>query len=292
MSINSLLSNPIILDELQTIVNNYIPPSQEGITTLVNTDNNFDLSVLGNVGTVNLSNELTLNQITSAVIGNNEAAKLDITNNELDLKLQVTGGVNPNIILNEDSASLKISSINSVILDSSGNLNFNNVLLKTNNMLNPFLLDGTNGQLLKTDGNNNLSWVNSSSFSLPMGLKNIFQTSIQQPVAENTVLELYNSDISGFTVGKKILITVNFTFYTDDLVNAIVLVKVDNVLAKSINTSINNVFVHTYRGFTVNYLNTSTTQNLSIIIETNGSLGTTFYTDGADYISVVINEIQ
>jgi len=60
MSINSIITNPVILDSLKVAIGG---GGGSGITSLVNTDNNVSVSVDGSVGTVNLDPSISLESL-------------------------------------------------------------------------------------------------------------------------------------------------------------------------------------------------------------------------------------
>lgn len=60
MSINSIVTNPVILDSLKVAIGG---GGGSGITSLDNTDNNVSVSVVGSVGTVNLEPSINLESL-------------------------------------------------------------------------------------------------------------------------------------------------------------------------------------------------------------------------------------
>lgn len=56
MSIDTLISNPVIINELKTVFGG----STGGITTINNTDTNLAISTIGSISTINFENDLTV----------------------------------------------------------------------------------------------------------------------------------------------------------------------------------------------------------------------------------------
>jgi hypothetical protein len=277
MSINSLLSNPTILNELVTIVNDYIPPSGQGINSLINTDGNVNDGVIGTVGNINLENNITI----SGLITDNSKAPNIYNDNDIILSKDTTS-------LNIKSNEISFNVGNSVFSLDDANLTFSNLSLVTNSMKNPFSTDGSNNQVLQTDGNNNLSWVDLSLGA--GGIKYIGHSLIQCPVANSPSLEIYRSTYNGFTVGATSLIEINFTFYISAAVSSGVNVNITvNGDPYTIQTFISSSNVHYYRGFTIDVVNTGESQE--IVIDLSG-VGVTFYTDNTDYVNVLVTEKQ
>jgi hypothetical protein len=277
MSINSLLSNPTILNELVTIVNDYIPPSGQGINSLINTDGNVNDGVIGTVGNINLEDNITISGLTT----DNSKAPNIYNDNDIILSKDTTS-------LNIKSNEISFNVGNSVFSLDDANLTFSNLSLVTNSMKNPFSTDGSNNQVLQTDGNNNLSWVDLSLGA--GGMKYIGSALIQCPIANSPSLEIYRNTFNGFTVGGTSLIEINFTFYISAAVSSGVNINITvNGDPYTIQTFISSSNVHYYRGFTIDVVNTGESQE--IVIDLSG-VGVTFYTDISDYVNVLVTEKQ
>ena len=277
MSINSLLSNTTILKELTTIVNDYIPPSGPGINSLINTDENVNVGVIGTVGNIDLQNDIT---ITSLITDNSKAPSI-YNDNDITLFKDTTS-------LNLKSNEISCNVGNSVFSLDDTNLTFTNMSLVTNSMKNPFSTDGSNNQVLQTDGNNNLSWVDLSVGT--GGLKYIGSSLSQCPVINSPSLEIFRNTYNGFTVGATSLIEINFTFYFSAAVASIVNINITvNGDPYTIQSYANASDVHYYRGFTIDVVNTGESQEIVIDLS---SPGVTFYTDNTDYVNVLVTEKQ
>jgi len=282
MSINSLTSNPTILNELLNKVEEAIPTTT--IKTLSNTDENVVVTVLDFVGTVNLSTNLNLNSTESAKI---TTPSITSTGQTLTIQASPNGNYSE-IILGTDYAALSINSdLNGVLIEQGSVTLTDNVNLKLNNMVNPFNLDGSNGQLLGTDGNNNIQ------FYYPVTTnKNIYNNYFNQnPSSGSGSLGLFSNIINGFTLGKKSTVEVAFSFFQDG-----------TTAPFNIYVSLGGVTqtIQSFSTLTLNHLpykvifqfdNTSNSQNLTVTLTTSPPNDPQlFYIDGGDYISVNVYE--
>jgi hypothetical protein len=276
MSINSLLSNPTILNELVTIVNDYIPPSGTGINSLINVDGNVNDGVIGTVGNIDLENDITITGLTT----DNSKAPNIYNDNDIILSKDTTS-------LNIKSNEISFNVGNSVFSLDDANLTFSNLSLVTNSMKNIFSTDGSNNQVLQTDGNNNLSWVDLSLGA--GGIKYITHSQIQFAVAQGSPsLEIFREIVGGFTVGATSLIELDFTFYFTAAVSSGVSINITvNGDPYTVNTFVSSSNVHYYRGFTIDVVNTGESQEIVIDL---GSPGVTFYVDTSDYLTLLITE--
>jgi hypothetical protein len=154
-------------------------------------------------------------------------------------------------------------------------------------MVNPFNLDGSNGQLLGTDGNNNIQ------FYYPVTTnKNIYNNYFNQnPSSGSGSLGLFSNIINGFTLGKKSTVEVAFSFFQDG-----------TTAPFNIYVSLGGVTqtIQSFSTLTLNHLpykvifqfdNTSNSQNLTVTLTTSPPNDPQlFYIDGGDYISVNVYE--
>ena len=195
MSINNIISNPVILKELSDAINLILPTT--GITELINTDGNINVSVAGNTGNVNLNQTVgitTLNMngninMTSNIIdsvywiGNKNTdiqQDIDIFSN-WDNVNNTWGG---EIYLNNTGVYIDtVQATNNLVYDNNGNLsNYNsidaypptitpkwsisgggNAILNNVNIKNVIELNGTTGitgQFLTSGGSGVPTWSN------------------------------------------------------------------------------------------------------------------------------------
>jgi hypothetical protein len=281
MSVNSLTSNPKILKELILNIESKIP--QNTIQSLVNTDNNVIVSVTDYVGKVNLEPNISLNTIqadnyaqTNTISTNAPIFTIQTDTNLLYSELQFT----------QQALTLATQASSNIIqLTNNNTLNFVGSNLKTNNMLNPFNLGGSNGQLLATDGNNNIFWENQQNGLI----KNILTFYQNQNTQSGFTIELFNNNaINGFTIGKTVQIEVSFTFYQTSAPENIAITANLNGTIKTINTSQLITLYHLPRKCIFEFTNTATTQPLTISLV--GVDGFTINIDQNDYFSLNINE--
>jgi hypothetical protein len=290
MSINSLCTNPKILNEFIDIISGGI--GTEPIQTLSNTDNNVVVSTNGTEGTIDLNVDISCNSVTTTgeiVCGDiQSSSNLSITSLTNNVELTLSN-LNLNVNNNASSVSLEPEGIEA-------NLNFNNSKLKTNNLLNPFLTDGTDGQLIGTDGSNNIIWVDNGITS-PAGLVSyIYNFADSQTFGSSETLVLFvNFEVPNFTVGKVSIVDISLTFF----ISSVATWNFDITVTLGINTAkITSLFtVPNYRiprRIIVPILNTLETQELVVTLTTTPGEGglNTFTVDTNDYISVNVSQIN
>ena len=280
MSINSLCSNPQILDDLIDKLENILPT--EPIQDLTNTDNNVLVSVVNTeIGIINLNTTLDVSGIVCNTYQGILTPSVKFNDN-----INIKGGANTtysDISLNDTSIVISTNQ-NNHQMTLSDNFYLSNVQLKTGDMKNPFLTDGQAGQALSTNGNNSIIYTNFETTLTKFITVNSFNQTFN---TNNTSLNLYTgSDIGGFTIGKKCVIDVLFTtyssvsapFYIDCVVNG---------NTQTINTTIGEVGVHTSYGALFQYTNTAEIQTVSINIRpTQGAL----FVDTGDSFNILIYE--
>jgi len=282
MSINSLTSNPTILNELLNKVEQAIPTTT--IKTLSNTDENVVVTVLDFVGTVNLSTNLNLNSTESAKITTPSITSIGET---LTIQASPNGNYSE-IILGTDYTALSINSdLNGVLIEQGSVTLTDNVNLKLNNMVNPFNLGGSNGQLLGTDGNNNIQ------FYYPVTTnKNIYNNYFNQnPSSGSGSLGLFANIINGFTLGKKSTVEVAFSFFQDGTTAPFNIYVSLGGVTQTIQSFSTLILNHLPYKVIFQFDNTSNSQNLTVTLTTSPPIGPQlFYIDGGDYISVNVYE--
>lgn len=287
MSINSLCSNPKILNEFINLVNEGIPT--DPILTLENQDGNCAVSTVDREGTINLESEITINSLSSS----NEIVT-DFLENQDELLIKCSDGDNQ-VLLTIADIKLSVGN-NSDITLSNGNLNFTDSKLKTNNMINPFLTDGTNGQVMATDGNNNIIWVDNEQPPSQKSVSCIFQTVFNLTSTSATSITLYsNPAISGFTIGKASIIDISFTYYlSNNDYNSQNLISVtlgDNTSSLLSPLQVIPLFRSPLR-FIFQVENTAETQALTITLSSTTPTLNIFTVDQYDYFSCNITQIN
>jgi len=279
MSINSLLSNTTILDELALLIQSKIPEGEAGISSLINTDNNVIDGVVGIIGNIDLEQNIN---ITTATINELTTPNIQALNNVLN----ITQGIVPQTTIDFNSGNLNFSvGASDIALTNTDELLFADISLKTNSMNNPFSLDGANNQLLQTDGSKNLSWVSQGG---SLGYEKYYANYIynQPPAIGNELLVIFNQTLTGTTAGQTLLIDANFTFYVDFYGIMAMSVVIDGLSYDIFSyVDIANENVHIYRGFTHSSLLTSNDVNLTIKL--TGVFN--FSVDASDYMNVLVS---
>lgn len=287
MSINTLLSNPIILDELITVIENYLPPSQQGITSLINDDGNVVDGVVGSVGNIDLNDNISVTTFTA-----NELITPNIKSfSNDDITLSQNDSLNlSSVNLNDEHVRFFLNN-SSLTLDNTNNLILENLTVNTGSMQNIFLLDGSDNQVLQTDGSGNLQWVDNTISNLTGYQKYIGYSNYQQTPQSGAQIEVFRDTFSGFTVGKTSIIEFNFTFSLDVLLATpfLISITINGDLLPQLAATINGATVHTFRGFTVNYVNTNDSQEIVLDIQNPSA---SFRVDANDYMNVTILERQ
>lgn len=287
MSINSLCSNPQIVNELILYVESHLPTT--GITILNNTDDNVDVSKLGSVGNVNLSQDVVLanGNINITTIDTSLASNfnsIDIyskdTINYSKLYINNTG-----IYIYSNSENYNVSYLNN------GNFELNGgAKLVLNSDSNIFSTDGTANQVLTTNGNNILSWKDRTATN--GYLKNISYFASQLIDSTTTNCNLYLGTINGFTVGKNSLYQMSFSFTPSNVAGTVVIALTVNTNQTTIETYINDFDLGNtvVRAITFNVLNDTVNQEISIDLLNDG--GMQFTKSTSDFITFSINEIE
>ena len=283
MSINSLTSNPTILNELLNKVSEAIPTTT--IKTLSNDDGNVDVSVLNFVGTVNLSANLNLNSTESNEI---RAPSITSANETLTIQTDPQDDYSEIIIGTDYTAISTNSDLNGLLLEQGSVTLTDNVNLKLNNMDNPFSQDGTNGQLLGTDGNNNIQFYNPVSTN-----KNIynFYQNFNSGSGAGTLILYFNPIIPNFTVGKKSIVEIAFSFYQDGTTAPFNINVTLGSISQTIQAFSELVLTHIPYKVIFQIENTAITQSLNISLQTSPPSSPQLYlVDPGDYISINIYE--
>lgn len=287
MSINSLLSNPKILDELALLIESKIPEGEPGITSLINTDNNVLDGVDGIIGNIDLEQNIN---ITTSTINELITPNIQALNNVLN----ITQGVLPNqttINLNSNNLNFSIGP-SDIAMTGDNELFFADILLKTNTMNNPFSLDGSNNEVLQTDGNKNLSFVSTGVSTT--GYKKYFANYLYNQTPNNgATIDIFIQELTGTLTGQTLLIEANFTFYAisdspDTIIVKIILNGAEHVVDYPVDTFVNLSAVHTYRGFS--YSVPILDNNSTLAIKLAGT-ATDFNVDASDYMNVLITII-
>jgi hypothetical protein len=292
MSINSLLTNPKILNELIIYVESQLPTT--GITTLNNTDGNCVLTKIGTVGQINLSDNIDLasgninvNEIITALITNDTVCNIFSSDSVTYSKLYVDP---EGIFIYSNSDQYYIAYLNNGEFALSGN-----VKLLLNNNKNIFSTDGTNGQVLQTDGNNNLSWVTSIQTNETY-IKNLYTNYAQlpnQPLAYT--ITIFNATVNGFTVGKTAIYDFSFTFTPSNVGGGLTILLNVNGSTQSALTYVNNdeLGLTVHRSVSFEVVSTVTNPLISItVINTEIVQSVQLETFDYDYFTLCINEIQ
>jgi len=286
MSINSLIENPKIIKELTDYVESGIQGN--GIRTLNNNDNNFVLSNTESVGFVNLSSDIsvsemvvstsisddTINSTSNLLIQNEEVSQILINNNSITFTAGSTG----------------ICTLNSADFDLSG------VVLSLDADENIFSTDGTVGQLLSTNGNNTLKWIDNIINDAGLFKQIVYYTTQSAPVFLATSLTLYLATLSNFTVGKTTVCKLYFTFVPSvgsDAIN--INCSLNGVIQQTVQSYVNNedLGLTVFRGIIFEFVNVATTQQISLTLSNvEITLPVKFNTSGQDYTQVSILEIQ
>lgn len=291
MSVNSLLTNPKIFDELLLYVEENL--TSDGILTLNNDDGNFNLTVNGDNGVIDLSNNIVVNNIIEANT---------VTTNLI---------TNENILINKPSSSVSLfptgiilcngnnNNNNITFSTTNANLSLNNIQLILNNSINPFSTDGSGGQLLSTNGNNILKWIDNAPIIPPnyiSQLGNIYSSQLpeQGPLLSLTI---FNLNIDGFQQNKQYIFKVGVSFEASNVGGPIDMNLIFDGNSNIVTTYINSdeFGTNTFRGFLIVTTNSSETSNLNVTLTISNQDITTpvqFSTNTADYYTLLIQEIE
>jgi len=277
MSINSILTNPKILDEIIAEVDSRI--SNVTIKTLENNDGNVELSVVDLVGTVNLKPNMSVNKITCSSFV--QTSEITTSNSILSIEAN-----NNKISLSQDNITLQINNDNYIELLNTNICNLVNTNLKLNNMISPYYTDGTIGQVLATDGNNTAIWADAGQ---PVGLvKNIFQFNQQMTPTGGASISVYiNNAISGLTIGKTCLYDISFTCFSGVIGTEFTIVVTFDAITQSIvcNNSVSGV--HFPKKIILSQINTTESVALGInLVSKTGTINV----DVNDYLSLNVSE--
>ena len=290
MSINSLLTNPKIFDELLLYVEENI--TSDGILTLNNDDGNFNLTVNGDNGVVDLSNNIIVNNnIEADTVTTNKISSANVLINRPSSFITL----NPTEIImchgNDNNNNITFSS-------TSANLSLNNIKLILNNNNNPFSTDGSATQLLSTDGNNTLKWIN-NNFGIPSNyisqLGNLYTSQLpeQGPLQS---LAIFNFNIDGFQQNKQYIFKVGVSFEATNAPGPIDMNLIFNGNSNIVTTYINipDFGSNTFRGFIIVTTNLATESNLNVTLTISNQDPTTpvqFYTNTSDFCTLLVQEI-
>lgn len=289
MSVNTLISNPKILNELVLYVEENA--ATNGILSLNNTDGNFVLSDNSGVGSVNLSNNIIVNDklISNSIFTQNVSSNSDlIIESDSNSQILMSG---TGIIINAGNP------INNVTFDNSGNFNLNNVNLVLNSSKNIFSTDGTSNQVLSTNGNNTLKWINNTIVLPSNYIKQISTLQEQQLDEYTTVTELpvFDLSLNGFTIGKNTLYKVYFTFKASNVAD---IININLNVAGTLYTT--NTYIDVgefglsiFRGVVFLAQNISETQEIILTVSNNNPIDPVQFSSNAeDYYNLTCQEIQ
>ena len=289
MSVNTLISNPKILNELVLYVEENA--ATNGILSLNNTDGNFVLSDNSGVGSVNLSNNIIVNDklISNSIFTQNVSSNSDlIIESDSNSQILMSG---TGIIINAGNP------INNVTFDNSGNFNLNNVNLVLNSSKNIFSTDGTSNQVLSTNGNNTLKWINNTIVLPSNYIKQISTIQEQQLDEYTTVTELpvFDLSLNGFTIGKNTLYKVYFTFKASNVAD---IININLNVAGTVYTT--NTYIDVgefglsiFRGVVFLAQNISETQEIILTVSNNNPIDPVQFSSNAeDYYNLTCQEIQ
>jgi hypothetical protein len=286
MSIDSLCSNPKILNELILDIESNIP--SVGITRIVNQDNNLNIVSEGVNAIINLNDEINVNTEIIADIINAQ----NIFENTINFN-------NPSGSVVMDSSGVHFNIGNKTIdYDNLGNLNFNSNTLILNSDDNILQLDGELDQMLSSNGDGTVSWI-TSQHRVDGLLKGIYSSSQLSQLTEQTQVSTLSVfiglSIDGFEVGKTSIIRLNLTFIANlvqDQTNINLIINGD---AQSVLTQINSneLGVSISRSVIFKYVNTAETQVFSCTVSNvNQTLPIAYSSNTNDYYSFSIMEID
>jgi hypothetical protein len=289
MSVNTLISNPKILNELVLYVEE--KAATNGILSLNNTDGNFVLSDISGVGTVDLSNNIIVNSklVSNSIFTQNVSSNSDLI---------IESDSNSQILMSDTGIIINAGNpINNVTFDNSGNFNLNNVNLVLNSSKNIFSTDGTSNQLLSTNGNNTLKWINNIVVLPSNYIKQISTLQEQQLDEYTTVTELpvFDLSLNGFTIGKNTLYKVYFTFKASNVAD---IININLNVAGTVYTT--NTYIDVgefglsiFRGVVFLAQNISETQEIILTVSNNNpSNPVQFSSNAEDYYNLTCQEIQ
>lgn len=288
MSINSLTSNPQIIEDLVDKIEQNLP--SQPITNISNSDNNLVIQVNGQSATLNLAQSI---DIINSLTLDGDLGVQDINTNSVKLQLETA---NSKISFENDLKLELFNGNHQVQLLQNGNLNLVNTNLKTNNMINPFPIDGQNNELLATDENNNLLWVPESEAGLNMTYQVFSLYQGQSSASSNTSLLLYsNPSIQGFIIGATTVIEVSFSYYetagfSDPYYIQAIL---DGTTQNLVLTYLGLDSLHVPRKAIFSFTNTQQTQSLSIsLVTTNPQPFVDLVIDSGDYFCLNISQYE
>lgn len=279
MSIDSLITNVQILEELEQYIESKLTPTAPGITSIINPDGNINVNTQNNICNLNFKDTISVNTFD---INTLKSPNINFPGN-----LNVSLDDNVNFKLDDTKIQFNNGSSN-FTFDNSGNFTLNNLSLLTHSMNNPFASLGSPGQLLQTDGNNNLSWVNPSIAPTTGRMKYIdCQISNSTVFKQGNPLTIFNQTYNNFTPGKTTVVELYHTYYTASAGTFSTTIQVE-LNTKTSSSYINAVNIHKYFGLVQSFPNTGTSQLIQISITGQNMI----YTDGNDYMCVLIYEIQ
>lgn len=286
MSVDSLCSNPKILNELILDIESNIP--SVGITRIINQDNNLNIVSNGanaiinlNVNEINIQDEVIVDQINS----------LNILENTINFN-------NPSGSIVMDLSGVHFNIGNKTIdYDNLGNLNFNSNTLILNGDDNILQLDGSENNMLSSNGDGTLSWITPQNRidGLLKGIYSSSQLAQLTPQTQVTTLNVFTDiSIDGFEVGKTSLIRLSLTFmkYTlsTDTAAINLIINGDTL---SVDTMLNDINLSQCRGVIFKYVNTAPTQVFSCTVtDTALAPAMSFSCTANDYYSFSIMEID
>lgn len=284
MSINSLFLNPEILDELVDKINNVQP--KKSVTSLLNSDGNLTVSNTPTQGSISIANEPNVDIINTPKIISEFVHNINLIES-----LNSTGSVENQISFTQSKNTISTNNnLSSILLDENQNLQLIQTKLKKINMINPYSSDGAPNDLLSSDGQGGITWQSNNGVNT---LKYIFNDFKQQvATTSDSELSIYSSSLlSGFTIGRRIEILVNFSYYEQNNVPAVQIIAIlnnDQIGQQIVNSSYDVDGSHITRSVNFNFINTQDKQTIDINLQING--GGNIYFDGGDYVSILIYE--
>jgi len=280
MSINSITSNPVILQELKNAIGG---GGGSGITSLQNTDGNIAVGVAGSVGNIDLEQNITVNQ-----------------NLNVKGKIELNGasGSSGQILTSQGSGNPIWTTLPSsgVVINNQSitRVPFATNVVDTFDCVTGFTYDDTTSTL--SASNLSITNINGSAYpppaTFPAGaLKHIYYNLSSNTVQSGSSITLFSNSISGFTTGKNYLVYISYSMFftsTTGNVNFTVNQNGSNVLTRIMGNNFSN---NTREFKTIQFQLTSAGATETLIIsEVGTTINLAVNTD--DYVSVTIQEIQ
>lgn len=299
MSIDTILYNTTILDQLATSLGPHFPDT--GITSLTG-DSNITCNVAGRDGTVHLNPNIAVTDInvtgvvklggssgTSGQVlksngsspptwGSLSVGVTSVTNTDTNITISPTvGAVVANMASSVSLTNLTVNSITNLKADLQSNGN-----------------SGTAGQVL-TSGGAGAAPTWSSSASTSGLLKNIYLSQVQQPTLSSQVtLTLFTHNLTGLTVGKTQIVDIGITMYLDtggSLYPILYSLIVASIGTQTITSYATALGEHFYRNFRFSFVPTATSHLLTLTSNCVGG-STLNIVDESDYYTIQAYEVQ